>query len=321
MSGNGASAANTSARIAFAGTPGFAVPCLAALARSGAAIPFVLTQPDRPAGRGRRLAPSPVKQQALEIGVAVHQPERIADRRLLESLGAPPDLLVVVAYGLLLPPWLLDWPRFGCVNVHASLLPRWRGAAPIQRALLAGDARTGVSLMQMTPGLDSGPVYARRALAIDPAATAGDLHDQLAELGAALLGEALPALLNRQLAAEPQDETEVTLAPKLSKREAVLDWHQTAVLLARAVRAFNPWPVAESTLTDGRRLRIWRAEPLPTDAGAAPGTVVATGPDGIDVATGRGRLRLTRVQAPGAKPMPASAYLAAHALEGVTFVA
>jgi len=306
--------------LAFAGTPDFAVPCLAGLGRCDVEITAVLTQPDRAAGRGRKLTPSPVKRSALELGAAVHQPARLDDAALLGSLGPRPELLVVVAYGLLLPQWLLDWPRLGCVNVHASLLPRWRGAAPIQRALLAGDTRTGVSLMRMTRGLDCGPVYAQGALDIVVDETAGELHDRLAALGAALLIANLENLLAGRLVAEPQDDAEASHAPKLTKDEAVLDWRASAEQLARCVRAFNPWPVAESTLDDGRRLRLWRAQVLAGAADAPPGRIVAAGVDGIDVATGRGRLRLTSVQPPGAKPMPASAYLAAHALEGASFV-
>lgn len=305
-------------RIVFAGTPDFAVPCFSSLVHD-VELTGVLTQPDRPAGRGRKLTLSPVKRNALQHGVSVHQPACLDDPALLETLGARPELLVVVAYGLLLPQWLLDWPRLGCINVHASLLPRWRGAAPIQRAVLEGDTRTGVSLMRMTHGLDCGPVYAQRALDIGAEETAGELHDRLAELGAALLIANLEAVLAGSLVAEPQDDAEASYAPKLAKGEAVLDWHLPAEQLARCVRAFHPWPVAESTLDDGRRLRIWRAEALEVVAGAPPGRIVATGSDGIDVATGRGGLRLTSVQPPGAKPMPASAYLAAHPLEGASF--
>lgn len=310
-----------SPRIAFAGTPDFSVPCLTALHTDDVELGAVLTQPDRPAGRGRRLTPPPVKRQALELGMPVHQPERLGDASLLESLGPRPDLLVVVAYGLLLPKWMLDWPRLGSVNVHASLLPRWRGAAPIQRALLAGDAHTGVCLMRMTRGLDRGPVYTSRTIAIGDDDTAGDLHDQLARLGAQLLTDNLQALLAGALEPVAQDDTAATHAAKLSKDEAKLDWRSPADTLSRCVRAFNPWPVAESMLTDGRRLRIWRAEALAGDAGGAPGAIVAAGAEGIDVATGRGRLRLVSVQPPGAKAMSAAAYLAAHSLDGAAFVA
>lgn len=309
-----------SERIAFAGTPAFAVPSLASMIEAGFDVGLVLTQPDRPAGRGRRLAASPVKQHAQKRSIDVHQPRRLDDPGLLDTLGPRPDVLVVVAYGLLLPQWLLDWPRRACINVHASLLPRWRGAAPMQRALLAGDEETGVSLMHMTRGLDAGPVYARRAVSVGRTETAAELHDRLAPLGAELLVECLPAILAGRLGAEPQDDSAATYAPKLDKRDAALDWREPGEALARRVRAFNPWPVAESTLQDGRRLRIWQAVPLTDAALEPPGTVVRSGPDGIDVATGQGRLRLVLIQPPGGKAMTAAAYLAAHSLEGAAFV-
>lgn len=314
------------ARVMFAGTPEFAVPSLEALVRNGARVPLVLTQPDRPAGRGRRLTPPPVKQAALAHDLPVAQPESLADPRIVEEWGLadrPPDLLVVVAYGLLLPDWMLAWPRRGCVNVHASLLPRWRGAAPIQHAILAGDRQTGVSLMHMEAGLDTGPVYATRALEIGAADTAGDLHDRLAVLGAELLGECLPALLAGTLEPTPQNDAESTYAPKIAKADARLDWHQPAEELARRVRAYHPWPVAFTESRDGRVLRVHRAEavPAPEDAaGAGPGAVVAATRRGIDVMTGAGVLRLTRVQPPSARAMDAAAYLAAHSLDGAEFV-
>ncbi|HET8697894.1 MAG TPA: methionyl-tRNA formyltransferase [Gammaproteobacteria bacterium] len=309
------------ARIAFAGTPEFAVPALRAVAASGARVPLVLTQPDRPAGRGRRLAPSPVKAAALELGIDVLQPPTLRVPGVLERLGPAPDLLVVVAYGLLLPRAVLAWPRFGCVNVHASLLPRWRGAAPIQHALLAGDAVTGVSLMRMDEGLDTGPVYAVRETPIGAADTAADLHDRLAALGAELLAAALPALLAGELTAVPQRQELATLAPKIMKADAALDWQRSAPELERRVRAFNPWPVAEAALDDGRRLRIWQAAVRDAaGAAAAPGTILGAGAEGIDVATGGGVLRLTRVQPPSARAMDAAAYLAAHSVAGAKFV-
>jgi methionyl-tRNA formyltransferase len=307
------------ATIAFAGTPEFAVPSLRAIAASGARLTIVLTQPDRPAGRGRRLTPSPVKVAALDLGVPVLQPPTLRTADAVESLGSPPDLLVVVAYGLLLPRTVLAWPRLGCVNVHASLLPRWRGAAPIQHALLAGDATTGVSLMRMDEGLDTGPVYATRATPIGAAETAADLHDRLAEIGAALLAESLPTLLAGELHSVPQRQELATPAPKIAKADAALDWRRPAVELERRVRAFNPWPVAEAALADGRRLRVWQARAV--DAGAAePGAILAAGAAGIDVATGAGALRITRVQPPSTRAMDAAAYLAAHSVAGAKFV-
>ncbi len=305
------------ARVAFAGTPDFAVPTLEALAGAGAEIPVVLTQPDRPAGRGRRLTPPPVKRRALELGLRVAQPERL-DGAAFPAAGAPPDLLVVVAYGLLLPGSALGWPRRGCINVHASLLPRWRGAAPIQRALLAGDAETGVSIMAMERGLDTGPVYARAALSIEPADTAGSLHDRLAALGARLLVATLPGVLDGSRIPEPQDASLATYAAKLDKAEARVDWRESAAVLARRVRAYNPWPVAFAELADGRRLRILRAEAL--EGTGPPGRVLASGRAGIDVAAGAGVLRLHEVQPAGGRPMAAAAYLAAHTLDDAAFI-
>lgn len=308
------------ARIAYAGTPEFAVPALRAIAASGAEISIVLTQPDRPAGRGRRLTPSPVKVAAQELGVGVAQPVSLRDPAVLEPLGSPPDLLVVAAYGLLLPKHVLEWPRLGCVNLHASLLPRWRGAAPIQHAILAGDALTGISLMQMDAGLDTGPVLATRSIPIRPHVTAGELHDQLAVLGAELLADSLPDLLAGQLVATPQAETLATVAPKLAKSDAALDWRRSAIELERQVRAFNPWPVAEASLDDGRRLRVWEAVAMPAAGAALPGAILDAGRAGIDVATGDGALRLVKVQPPSSRVMDAAAYLAAHSLEGAAFV-
>jgi len=316
----------TAARIAFAGTPAFAVPALEAIVAAGARVPLVLTQPDRPAGRGRRLTPPPVKEAALAHGLTVAQPRSLADPALAGEWGLderPPDLLVVVAYGLLLPEWVLDWPARGCVNIHASLLPRWRGAAPIQHAILAGDAETGVSLMRMDTGLDTGPVYRSRSIPIEPQQTAGDLHDRLAVLGAELLAESLPALLRGDLEPVPQDETHATYAPKIAKADARLDFTKPAVRLAREVRAYHPWPVAFAEDRDGRVLRVHAAEALPAPgdaAGLRPGQIVAAGRAGIDVKTGDGVLRLLRVQPPSSRTMDAAAYLAAHSLEGVEFV-
>ncbi len=307
------------ARIAFAGTPELAVPALQELVTSGVDVPLVLTQPDRPAGRGRRLAPSPVKRAAQLLGLRVEQPADLEDEHQLDTWGPPPAVLVVVAYGLLLPQWLLDWPGLSCVNVHASLLPRWRGAAPVQHAILAGDRDTGVSIMRMESGLDRGPVYATRSLEIKAQETAGQLHDRLAELGATALGEVLPDILDGSRAAQEQDHRQATYAGKIKKADAPLDWRLTAVTLERRVRAFSPWPVAEAKLTDGRRLRIWRAESLQSHIDASPGTIIAAQGSGIDVATGAGVLRLHRLQPPSSIEMDAAAYLAAHSLEDVSF--
>ena len=290
------------------------------LAACRAAIPLVLTQPDRPAGRGRKLTPSPVKRTAQQLGLGVQQPAALGDPGLAESWGPPPDALIVAAYGLLLPRWLLQWPRCACINVHASLLPRWRGAAPIQRAILAGDDETGISIIRMQEGLDTGPVYASRAVRIDPGMTAGRLHDALAQLGAALLGEVLPDILAGRVVPRPQDDAAATYAGKIAKSDARLDLTRSAVELERQVRAFNPWPVAEAELTDGRRLRIWQAAAVDADVAASPGTILAAGASGIDVSTGKGLLRLERVQAPASAAMDARAWLAAHSLEDVSFV-
>jgi len=307
-------------RIAFAGTPEFAVPALEALRLNGLDIAQVLTQPDRPAGRGRKLAPSAIKRLSASAGLRVQQPATLSDDRVLESWGPRPDLLVVVAYGLLLPKWLLAWPLHGAVNIHASLLPRWRGAAPIQRAILEGDRRTGVSIMKIEPRLDSGPVYAQRSVEIGADETAGMLHDRLAQLGAELLIETLPGILDGDLRPTAQDDHAATYAAKISKAEAALDWDQAAETLARRVRAFHPWPICVATLSDGRTLRVHEAEAVRVDAEAAPGSILVAGKEGIVVAAGAGALRLLRVQPPAAKAMPASAYLNAHSLADVSFV-
>ena len=308
-----------SARIAFAGTPDFAAESLRALIDSGAEIVCVLTQPDRPAGRGRKLSPSPVRALAGRHGLAVQTPARLDAAAAAALPARRPRLLVVAAYGLILPRAVLEWPEVAAVNVHASLLPRWRGASPIQHAILSGDTETGVSIMQMTPGLDTGPVYAERRTPIAPAETAARLGDRLGRLGAELLLQVLPGILSGTLDPVPQDDGAASYAPKLAKHDAVLDWSRPAAELERRVRAFDPWPVAEARGRAGERLRIWQAEALGTGAAAAPGTVVAAAADGIDVATADGILRLTRVQPPGGRAMSARAYLAAHDPDGAVF--
>jgi methionyl-tRNA formyltransferase len=304
-------------RIAFAGTPAFAVPTLTRLHASGADIGLVLTQPDRPRGRGRKLAPSAVKRAALSLGCRCEQPESLSDPGLEAQWRFDADVLVVVAYGLLLPQWMLDWPRVACVNLHASLLPRWRGAAPVQHAILAGDDATGISVMRIVAGLDRGPVYASSAIAIGARETSGELEERLAILGADLLAMSLPTICDGRLRPKLQDESRATYAPKIAKAAARLDWHLPAEQLERQVRAFNPWPVAETRTGDGGRLRIWRAHALSGADESAPGTVLSASAEGIDVATGRGILRLTIVQAPSSRAMDAGAYLAAHRLDGV----
>jgi len=299
-------------RIVFAGTPEFAVSSLRAAARHHEVV-AVYTQPDRPAGRGRGLAPSPVKLEAVARGIPVYQPESLKDAAAQQQLrDLQPDLMVVVAYGLILPKAVLAIPTHGCWNVHASLLPRWRGAAPIQRAIQAGDARTGVCLMQMEAGLDTGPVLLHQELPIAASDTGGQLHDKLAELGAQVLSDGLGLLrAGIKPIARPQPEQGVTYAHKLDKAEAKLDWAQDAGALARTVRAFNPWPIAEATLA-GERVRIHGAVALEADHGQAPGTVLAASRDGIDIACGQGALRLRVLQREGGKAITAADYLNAR---------
>ncbi|TDB32558.1 methionyl-tRNA formyltransferase [Stenotrophomonas sp. TEPEL] len=299
-------------RIVFAGTPEFAVSSLRAAARHHEVV-AVYTQPDRPAGRGRGLAPSPVKLEAVARGIPVYQPETLKDEAAQQQLrDLQPDLMVVVAYGLILPRAVLAIPTHGCWNVHGSLLPRWRGAAPIQRAIQAGDSRTGICLMQMEAGLDTGPVLLHQELPIAATDTGGQLHDKLAELGAQVLSDGLGLLrAGIKPIARPQPEQGVTYAHKLDKAEAKLDWAQDAEALARTVRAFNPWPIAEALLA-GERVRIHGAVALDVAHGQAPGTVLAAGREGIDIACGQGALRLRVLQREGGKAITAADYLNAR---------
>lgn len=299
-------------RIVFAGTPGFAVPSLHAAMSKGEVV-AVYTQPDRPAGRGRGLQPSMVKQAALDAGIPVRQPESLRTREAREALRAlAPDLMVVVAYGLILPQSILDIPVHGCWNVHASLLPRWRGAAPVQRAIEAGDRETGVCLMKMQKGLDTGPVLLRATTPIGARETGGELTERLSGMGAQVLGDGLGLLRIGLLpSARAQDEDGVTYARKLEKHEARLDWSEPAVRLADKVRAFNPWPVAEAML-GGERVRIHGAIAAPGGEGQAPGTIVGGGREGVDVATGEGLLRIRVLQRDGGKAITAADWLNAR---------
>lgn len=303
--------------IIFAGTPEFSLAPLQALLASEHKIIAVYTQPDRPAGRGRKLNPSPVKQLALAKGLTVLQPANLKSEeklRRLESLAA--DLMVVVAYGLLLPARVLRAPRLGCINIHASLLPRWRGAAPIQRAIQAGDSNTGVSIMRMDEGLDTGPVLFTRSCPITNQDTGGTIHDRLSSLGADALLQSLPGIIDGSLVEQPQDASQASYAAKLDKAEALIDWTKPAVEIDRLVRAFNPWPVAQTT-SNGQLLRIWRTGFLPGVDNFPPGQVIVAGREGIDVATGAGLLRILELQAPGKRAMSAAEYVNAREMQGV----
>jgi methionyl-tRNA formyltransferase len=309
-------------RIVFAGTPDFAVPPLEALHAAGHELVAVYTQPDRPAGRGQAVTASPVKRRALELGLGIEQPASFkpaeAVARLREHRA---DLMVVVAYGLILPQAVLDVPRHGCWNIHASLLPRWRGAAPIQRAILAGDESTGITIMQMDAGLDTGPMLLVRPTPIGPREHGGALHDRLSVMGAEAIVAAIDAWQAGRLTPQPQPASGATYAAKIRKEEARIDWAQPAVAIDRLVRAFNPWPVAE-TAWDGKQLRIWAAEPeprAPVTAAAEPGTVLESAGGRIVVATGEGALGLTRVQVAGRRAMPAAEFLNATSLAGARF--
>jgi len=300
-------------RVVFAGTPEFSLPCLDALIASGHPVVGVYTQPDRPSGRGRGVSQSPVKQHALALDLPVFQPESLRDpvaRRALEALR--PDLIIVVAYGLILTGAVLAVPGIGCWNVHGSILPRWRGAAPIQRALLAGDAETGVDLMLMHKGLDTGPVLLSRRTAILPSDTGGSLHDRLALLGADVLGEGLRRVDDGSLPApRPQPEHGVEYAHKIEKSEAMLDFNESCLAVERKVRAFSPWPIAETRLF-GERLRIHSATAVIAAHGQNPGSVLGADRDGIDVACADGVLRITRLQRDNARPVAASDFLNAR---------
>jgi methionyl-tRNA formyltransferase len=301
-------------KIIFAGTPEFAVPPLKMLLDSQHTVVAVYTQPDRPAGRGQKLKESPVKELAVSQGIPVYQPLSLKNSEDQEQFRFhQADLMVVVAYGLILPKAILTIPRLGCINIHASLLPRWRGAAPIQQAILAGDAITGITIMFVEPRLDAGSMLHKAECLIGPHETSGELQNRLSHLGAKALEEVLPAIEMGTVHPEIQNEAEVTYAAKLEKQEAQLDWTLPAIHLDRQIRAFNPWPVAE-TLFRGIALKIWKAEVLNEAVQAEPGTVLS-GKKTLEVATGQGVLRILEVQLPGGKRLPIEAFLNAHSLQ------
>jgi methionyl-tRNA formyltransferase len=306
-------------QVAFAGTPEFAVQSLRAIAGSAHRLVGVLTQPDRPAGRGRTLTASPIKRLALELGLPVAQPPSLkseSERAVLA--GWVPDVLVVVAYGLILPTAALAIPHLGGINVHASLLPRWRGAAPVQRAILAGDANTGITIMQMAAGLDTGPMLMQRSVSIGAAQTALQLLDTLAELGAGLLTKALDGLELGTLHAVDQPADGATYAAKIDKREAQIDWRQSAQQIARQVRAFNPWPVAQ-TLWEQQQLRVWEAHAVDAAGSAPPGQVLALEQGGLLIQCADGALSITKLQQAGRRVVSAGEFAGNRKLIGMRF--
>jgi methionyl-tRNA formyltransferase len=315
--------ASSSLRLGFAGTPEFAVPALQRLA-AVYSLAVVFTQPDRPAGRGQALQPSAVKRKALELGLPVHQAASFKSAEALDVLRAAQlDALVVVAFGQILPMLALTMPQLGCLNIHASLLPRWRGAAPIQRAILAGDCQTGVTIMRMEAGLDTGPILVTRTVDISLRDNALTVHDKLSNLGADLIVEALTAVSTGSAREIVQPAEGVTYAHKILKSEAPIDWRHAAGQISRQVRAFNPWPIAQ-TQFNGGTLRVWDAETVDLHfAGAGrdvvPGTVMAATGEGIDVACGTGVLRILRLQLPGRKPLTAQEFLQGQRLTGAVF--
>jgi len=297
-------------RVVFAGTPEFSLSSLEALvAHPAVEMVAVYTQPDRPSGRGKKLTSSPIKTRALDLDIPVYQPENFRQEESIQQLKSlQADLMVVTAYGLILPLAVLQAPALGCVNVHASLLPRWRGAAPIQRAIEAGDKQTGVTLMQMEEGLDTGPMLAKTVIDIEPADTGGTLHDKLSVIGGRLLSDALDAIAGSALKPELQDDSLACYAAKLVKSEARIDWQQPADVLVRKIRAFNPWPMA-NTLYAGQVLRILSAKVLAEPSADSPGTVTGISNEGIIVATAEGSLLITQLQKAGSKPMATKDFL------------
>lgn len=309
-------------KIIFAGTPDFSVPALQALIDSPHEVVAVYTQPDRPAGRGRKLSPSPVKACALEHGIRVVQPEKLKDPEDQQPIiDMQADLMVVVAYGIILPEVILNAPRLGCINIHASLLPRWRGAAPIQRAILAGDKETGITIMQMDVGLDTGDMLLKKPCPIKDNDTGSSLHDRLSEMGAEALMLALSGIANKTLQAEKQDDSQANYAAKLHKSEALIDWTQSAREIQLQVNAFNAWPVAQTPIDikqngNSQMLRVWEAEVIEGTSGE-PGKVLSCDKQGIYVATGKGVLKLLKIQMPGKKPMDSQAFVNANDITGL----
>ena len=303
-------------KIIFAGTPDFAVPALQMLIDSEHEVCAVYTQPDRPAGRGRKLTPSPVKKLAIAADIPVLQPETLKTEEDLKQLSSfDADLMIVVAYGIILPQSVLDAPRLGCLNIHGSLLPRWRGAAPIHRAVMAGDDKTGVTIMQVVKKLDAGDMLHKEECVIEATHSSSDLHDKLADLGAVGLQKVLSQIESGTLVAEKQDESLVTYAEKLEKSESQLDWNLSALELDRKIRGLNSWPVAQ-TLFQGKVLRIWKAKLVDEEAHTAAGTVMLQGKR-MSVATGKGVLDLLEVQMPGGKRMAIHAFLNSHKVDGI----
>jgi len=303
----------SSLRIIFAGTPDFAACALSALIKSEHKVVAVYTQPDRPAGRGRKLRASPVKELAIESSLPILQPENLKDAGAQDTLrNFNADVMVVAAYGLLLPQVVLDIPRYGCLNIHASLLPRWRGAAPIQRAIAAGDKESGITIMQMNAGLDTGDILQLNSTPISDKDNGGDLHDRLAEMGASAILEVLDKLDKNRLSPAAQDDALATYAHKLDKKEAVIDWQDTATDIERLIRAFNPWPVT-FTYLNGKPLRIFQAAILAEESNQEAGTVIACDKKGIDISCGEGVLRILKLQPSGSKAMDVTAFMNGHA--------
>lgn len=300
-------------RIIFAGTPDFAASALSALVKSEHDIVAVYTQPDRPAGRGRKLRASPVKEVALKNDIPVLQPEHLKETETQDTLRSfNADVMVVAAYGLILPQAVLDLPRLGCLNIHASLLPRWRGAAPIQRAIAAGDKESGITIMQMNAGLDTGDILHLTSTPISNKDSGGDLHDRLAEIGAHAILESLNILESAQLKPVVQDDALATYAHKLDKKEAIINWENSATEIERLVRAFNPWPVA-FTYLNNKPLRIFQADIINEDSDQEAGTVLACDKKGINVSCGKGILRILKLQPSGSKAMDVAAFINGHA--------